>query len=230
MNDFRNNVKKVMAVFLILFVALISYIAYFQTFKAPDIATQQGNKRLWAKRNEILRGTIYDRNGNALTKGEKTGTLTQSREYINGALYAHALGYMSQKYGFSGIEASYDQELSSYSEVGLSFREFTKDLNFSKLKESFLTRSDDTDKVGNGVITTLDPALQKIACDALGNRKGAVVALNPKTGEILAMVSGPSFDPNNLDNVMAAANSGANTDNVLLNRAVSGLYPPLGRA
>lgn len=226
MNDFRNNVKKVMAVFLILFVALISYIAYFQTFKAPDIAAQQGNKRLWAKRNEILRGTIYDRNGTALTKGEKTGTLTQSREYINGSLYAHALGYMSQKYGFSGIESSYDQELSSYSEVGLSFREFTKDLNFSKFKESFLTRTEDTDKVGNGVITTLDPTLQKIAYDALGNRKGAVVALNPKTGEILAMVSGPSFDPNDLDNVMAAANSGVNTDNVLINRAVSGLYPP----
>ena len=50
MNDFRNSVRNVMVVFLVLFVSLISYIAYFQAFKATDIAAQQGNKRLWAKR------------------------------------------------------------------------------------------------------------------------------------------------------------------------------------
>ena len=57
MNDFKDSVKKVMIIFLFFFVALISYIAYFQTFKAPDIAADAGNKRLWAKRNEVVRGT-----------------------------------------------------------------------------------------------------------------------------------------------------------------------------
>lgn len=104
MNDFRSSVKKVMAIFLVLFIGLISYIAYFQVFQAPDIAAKQGNRRLWARRNEVVRGTIYDRNGTALTKGEKTGTLTQSREYINGGLYAHALGYENQKYGLTGLK------------------------------------------------------------------------------------------------------------------------------
>lgn len=226
MNDFKDNVKKVMVIFLFFFVALISYIAYFQTFKAPDIAADQGNKRLWAKRNEVLRGTIYDRDKNALTKGEKTGTLTQSREYINGDLYVHALGYMDQKYGLTGLEYSYDSELSSYSSVQVGLRNFIKDFTFDSLKEAFKDRSKTENKVGNGLITTLDYNIQKAAYDALGNRRGAVVALDPKSGEVLAMVSKPTFNPNDLDTVMEKVNAGEDLGSPLLNRATSGKYPP----
>ncbi|MGG7178222.1 peptidoglycan D,D-transpeptidase FtsI family protein [Clostridium paraputrificum] len=223
MNDFRNNVKKVMVVFSFLLVALISYIAYFQVFKAPEIAAKTTNKRLWAKRNEVLRGTIYDRDKNALTSGEKTGTLTQSREYIQGDLYVHALGYVNQKYGLTGLEAAYDEELSTYSSVGTGLRSFLRDFDSEELKEAFKTRGKDEPKVGNGLITTLDPAIQKAAYDALGNRKGAAVALNPKTGEVLAMVSKPTYNPNDLDAAMA---TGENEGIPLINRAVAGLYPP----
>jgi peptidoglycan glycosyltransferase len=61
LKDVSNSIKQVMVVFLFCFVALISYIAYFQVFSAPNIAEQQENKRLWAVRNEVLRGTIYDK-------------------------------------------------------------------------------------------------------------------------------------------------------------------------
>ena len=91
MNDFRKNVKVVMAIFLMLFVSLITYIAYFQTFRSSEIAEKEGNKRLWAERNKVLRGTIYDRNGSALTKGKRETVLTQSREYVDKDLYVHAL-------------------------------------------------------------------------------------------------------------------------------------------
>ena len=221
MNDFRNNVKKVMVVFLIFFVALISYIAYFQVFKAPEIASRSGNKRLWAKRNEVVRGTIYDRNKTALTKGEKTGDLTQSREYIYGDLYSHALGFCSQKYGLTGLENAYDTELSTYSGVQTGLKTFLKDFDFDALKKAFDTRGQEEKKIGNGIVTTLDPAIQKAAYDALGNRKGAAVALNPKTGEVLAMVSKPTFNPNNLDE----ANS-TTEGSPLLNRVTDGKYPP----
>jgi cell division protein FtsI/penicillin-binding protein 2 len=226
MNDFRNSVKKVMVVFLFCFIALISYIAYFQAFRAPDIAAQQGNKRLWAKRNEVLRGTIYDRNGTALTTGAKTGTLTQSRQYISGDLYVHALGYVNQKYGLTGLEESYDEELSSYSSVQTGLRSFLQNFTLDSLKQGFKTRGEEENKVGNGVITTLDPTLQKIAYDALGDDRGAVVALDPKTGEVLAMVSKPTYDPNNLDAAMAEANAGKAENSPLINRAIGGLYPP----
>ena len=90
----------------------------------------------------------------------------------------------------------------------------------------FQNRKEDDVKIGNGVITTLDPTLQKIAYDALGNNKGAVVALNPKTGEVLAMVSKPTYNPNDLESSMKAANAGTADNSPLINRATSGLYPP----
>lgn len=227
-NDIRDNVKNVMTVILILFIGLISYIAYFQTFKATDIAQDQGNKRLWAKRNEVIRGTIYDRNNNALTSGERTGVLTQSRKYTNGTLYANVLGYVSPTYGLTGVEEAYDEELTSYNSVGTGIRDFLKSFDTDALKEAFLKRDDEEIKIGNSVKTSLDPTIQKAAYDALnklGNVKGAAVAINPKTGEILAMVSKPTYDPNNLDDAMKAANAGTD-GNALINRAIAGKYPP----
>ena len=82
MKNILDSVKQVMVVFLFCFVALISYIAYFQVFSAPNIAAQQSNKRLWAKRNEVLRGTIYDKNGTALTTSERVNALTDLESHI----------------------------------------------------------------------------------------------------------------------------------------------------
>ncbi len=226
MKNVSNSVKQVMVVFLFCFVALISYIAYFQFFLADNIANQQDNKRLWAVRNEVLRGTIYDRNKNPLTTSARVNALTQKRSYVNGELYANALGYVDPKYGLTGLESSYDKELVTYNKLTNNFMNLVKDFNVDKLKKMFENRKEDEDKVGNGIITTLDPTLQKIANDALGDRKGAVVALNPKTGEVLAMVSKPTYDPNDLDNAMKAANEGEAENSPLINRAISGLYPP----
>ena len=228
MNDFKNSVKGVMAVFLVLFVGLISYIAYFQTFKANDIANDSGNKRLWAKRNEVLRGTIYDRELNALTSSAKTGDLTQSRTYLQNDLYVHALGYVSTKYDLTGLEKAYDEELSTYtSKMESGVRSLITNFSFDALKDAYHNRdTEEQQKIGNGVVTTLSPAVQKAAYDALGNRRGAVVALDPSTGQILAMVSKPTYNPNDLDTAMATANAGTAENSPLINRATSGLYAP----
>ncbi|AYE34131.1 peptidoglycan D,D-transpeptidase FtsI family protein [Clostridium septicum] len=224
MNDLAKSVRNVMVVFLFCFIGLISYMAYFQLFKGPDIAEDPKNVRLWAKRNEVLRGTIYDRQGNPLTKSERQDTLTQKREYLQGDLYVHALGYVDERYGLTGLEEEFDSELSTYNTFTTGFRNLFKDFD---LKKAFSERDKEEDKkVGNGLVTTLDYNIQKVAYDALGDMKGSVVALNPKTGEILAMVSKPTYDPANLEQVINDANSGANTDNKLINRAVNGVYPP----
>lgn len=215
-----------MVVFLFCFVALISYIAYFQVFSAPKLAEQQGNQRLWARRNEVLRGTIYDRNKNPLTTSAKVDALTQKRTYANGDLYAHALGYVDPRYGLTGLEESYDGELTSYNKITNNILNLAKDFSKDKLKQMFQNRKEDEVKIGNGLITSLDPTLQKLAYDALGDNKGAVVALNPKTGEVLAMVSKPSYNTNDLENAMKAANAGKAENSPLINRATSGLYPP----
>ena len=251
-NKLAKSVQHVMVVFLFLFIALISYIAYFQLFRGPKIAEDSGNVRIIAAKNEVIRGTIYDRNGTALTETTKVNDLTQDRKYLYGDLLVHPLGYYDQIYGISGLESEYDNELSKSSFIGNSYRTFLNSMDFTglfndikddlinekklNLSENFKTfvdkikvkneKEENEAKTGNSIVTTLDLELQKVASDALGDNKGSVVAINPKTGEILAMVSKPSFDPNNLEVALQSAYSGSADDSPLINRAIDGLYPP----
>lgn len=218
--DLSKNITKVMGVYLVLILALITYIVYFSVFKSPNIAEMSNNTRLWAKRNEVLRGTIYDKDKNALTTGERTGELTQSRQYVYGDLYAHVLGYVNEKYGLTGLEKLYDSELTNYQTVSL--KTFLSSLDIKKELEN---RDESDKKIGNSLITSLDTDIQKAAYQSLGANKGSVVALNPKTGEILASVSKPTYDPNDLDAAITKANQG-DPNFAMLNRAVSGMYPP----
>ena len=152
----------------------------------------------------------------------------------------------------SGLESEYDDELSSNSFIGNSYRAFLSSIDFAglvsdikddlinekklNLSENFKTfvdkikvkneEEENEAKVGNSIVTTLDLELQQVASDALGDNKGSVVAINPKTGEILAMVSKPSFDPNDLGAALEAAYSGSDEETPLINRAIDGLYPP----
>lgn len=209
MNDFMDNIKKVMLVFLIFFIALISYITYFYMFNSEKAVSSTFNSRLWAERNKVLRGTIYDKDMKALTKSTKIDAVSQKQQYLQGEVFAHALGYMNPVYGLSGLEKKYDEELMGR-ETGVS--------------KYFFFNKDTEEKVGNGLRTTLDSKLQMKAFEQLKGKRGAVVAINPKTGEILAMVSMPSYDPNNLNKNWKDII--ANKEVPLLNRAVSGLYPP----
>ncbi|MBC2504744.1 penicillin-binding protein 2, partial [Clostridium saccharobutylicum] len=143
MKNVSNSIKQVMVVFLFCFVALISYIAYFQVFSAPTIAESEGNQRLWARRNEVLRGTIYDRNKNPLTTSARVDALTQKRTYVNGDLYVHALGYVDPRYGLTGLEANYDSELTTYNKLTNNILNLTKDFSIDKLKSMFKNRKED---------------------------------------------------------------------------------------
>lgn len=212
MNNLSNNIKKVMFVFLLLFVALITFINYTVLFKSEAAVKSVYNKRNAAEKSRILRGSIFDRDNNLIVKGEKTGEFTQNREYIGGVPFAHVVGYYDEVYGMSGIEKKLDEELSG------------KAINGIKDFLSFFKFSNAEAKEGNNVITTLNSSLQKKAYEVLGNKRGSIVALDPTTGEVLAMVSKPGFNPNTLKEDWEKLSSDQNTP--FLNRAVSGLYPP----
>lgn len=208
-NNISENIKKVLLIFLIFFVAMISYINYIYLFKSDEYKDSVFNRRHQAERNKVLRGTIYDRNMVALTKGEKTGEFDQTREYVYGPKFANVLGYYDVVYGLSGLEKRFDKDLSGR--------------NDNSIKTYFNLDSDET-KVGNSIVTTLDANLQSAAFDALGENKGSVVALNPKTGEVMAMVSKPTFDPNDLKGQWEQLSNDLETP--FLNRATAGLYAP----
>jgi len=210
MNNLTANIKRVMIIFLIVFVVLISYLSYFTLFKGPEISTRPDNRRMWDIRNKVVRGTIFDRNGKELSVSEKVKNNQYVRKYKGGAVTAHVLGYYDPQYGISGLENLYDRYLSS--NISASFLAWVG----NGFKE--------VDKKGDDVYTTLDYSLQKTAYDAMGSNRGSVVVLKVDTGEILAMVSKPSYDPNNLSKDWKNLNSNKNLP--LLNRSVSGLYPP----
>lgn len=210
MKDISENIKKVMMVFLLLFLGLIVYMTYFEVFLGPKVVMRQDNRRLWAKRNAILRGVIYDKNMKPLAESTKKDD-KQIRKYLYGDLFAHVIGYQNQKYGLTGLEKKYDKQLMALESIDL--------YNVFNLKDK------ESGKKGYNLVTSLDYNVQKKAYDLLGDNKGAVVALNPKTGEVIAMVSKPSFNPNNLnDDQWKIISKDENFP--LINRAVSGLYPP----
>jgi peptidoglycan glycosyltransferase len=210
-HDISNNIKKVFVVFLLCFVGIMSYITYFEFYKSEEVMKSPYNRRLWAIRNEVLRGTIYDRNMTALTKSEKINDETQKRTYTSGEIYTHALGYVDVKYGITGLERKYDTELMGAENIDI----------LSLIKN----KGKQEEKVGHSLKTTLDTNIQKLGYDLLGNKRGAVVALNPKTGEVLAMVSKPSFDPNNLEKIWETLQK-PEANQPFINRATAGLYPP----
>lgn len=203
------------------------------------------------------RGIIYDRAGNILVRNtpvfkksnteiffEKkpssaSGEFTEGivRDYIYGSLFAHVVGFtgeVSEKetqnsgtyiyklgdiIGKSGIEKSYDEILR-----GIDGKELVEvDATGSKVR--VMGRL--SPKSGNNLNVTLDLKLQQVAFDALKDKKGAVVATKPATGEVLVLYSSPSFDPNNFIRGIGLDEILQNEDErPLFNRAIGGTYPP----
>lgn len=191
----------------LLFLSIIVYLTYFQIFQSAAIVKNPYNRRQWLREENTVRGTIYDRNGTVLAEtleGETT------RSYPYHQLYSHLVGYSHKQYGRSGIEAYYNDEL-----LGL-----TNDQLVSKIIDRF-----HNEKIkGNHLYLTINHQLQVKAHGLMEGKRGAVVAMDPKTGEILAMVSKPDFNPNQLVETWEALINDERSP--LLNRGISGLYPP----
>lgn len=164
-------------------------------------------------RQEILiaqnsRGTIYASGGQALAMTETDEEGEETRVYPYANMFSHVVGYASN--GKFGIEASANYYLIN-SNTSLS-EKVSSDMAGQKYP-------------GDSVVTTLDVDLQQIAYDSLGVYKGAVIVSEPSTGRILAMVSKPDFDPNEIEAIWDDLLSDKDSS-VLLNRATQGLYPP----
>ncbi len=170
------------------------------------------------------------------------------RHYPHGDLFAHVVGYVgaldrddlqrldSARYagtshtGKTGIESSFENDLhgdAGFRHLITNARGRAVPADTSELLESL--PMDERASPGSNIYLSLDLDLQQVAYDALDGRRGAVVAIDPSTGEILALVSAPSFDPNLFAVGMSTAQYGAlqnNLDRPLFNRAVRGTYPP----
>ena len=203
----RRIVFLLMLILALLF-GLILYLTYFQIFEAPEYRESSINMRNWIDETQFGRGVFYDRNGHEIVVREKNEDGAYSRYSQHPNMYSHVIGYNSPQYGKSGLESTYNAYLLNI-----------QDNPIAKLRGQILDQG-----VGNDIYLSLDHDLQYLAYTALEGHKGAIVAMNPKTGEILAMVSMPGFNVNSIDEDWNDLIE--DEDSPLYNRATMGLYPP----
>ena len=191
-----------------MFALVIIYFSSFIITKSEDVVNNPYNKRQDLLAEQIVRGSILSSDGKtiAYTKGNENGI--EQRIYPYSELFAHPVGRLSK--GRTGIEFSENFRLLTSNTNGL--KKILMDLTGQK-------------NLGDDVISTLNHDLQKIAYDGLGNNKGAIVVIEPSSGKILAMVSKPAYDPNNIDNIWDNIKDDRE-NKALMNRATSEAYPP----
>ena len=191
-----------------MFISLIGYLSYFQIFKADDIKTHSYNKRLWINEENVVRGSILDRNDKVLAYNEKKDD-SNIRYYKYGNLYSHVIGYSMIEYGKSGLELEYNDTLLNISENAA----------INEIKNLVLPTS-----VGNDLKLTIEHSMQEKSRAMLQGKKGAVVTMNPRTGEIYSMVSLPDFNTSNLKEEWN--DIAEDPDSPFINRATQELYAP----
>lgn len=203
---------------LVLFGLIVGNLTWVQYVQGDDLRNDPRNQRVLLDEYSRQRGAIVVDGSAIASVTETKGRLKYERTYPAKELYAHVTGYKSPEYGEAGVERSEDSLLSGYDDR-LFVRQLSDMVTGRKPK-------------GGNVVLTLDPAVQQATFNALRGRKGAAVALDPRTGEVLSMVSAPSYDPNNLashDKQLRQdtwAKLAGDKNNPMLNRAINESYPP----
>ena len=167
--------------FLGLFLLMMAYLVYFQVFRSEDFINSPYNKRQDTFGEHVVRGEIRSADGVTLAETVVGEDGSEMRYYPYGAMFAHAVGYDVN--GKAGIE---------------SFANFNLLRSHAFFLEQILNGFQEEKNPGDHVVTTLDYRLQEAAYQALGGNQGAVIAMEPSTGKILAMVSKPDFNPNTI--------------------------------
>ena len=194
--------------FGLIFAVLIGYLVHFTATSEMDMINNSYNSRQELLLSQNYRGSIYSRDGDVLARTVMDIGQNEKREYPYANLFSHIVGYSTK--GRMGVEA-----LANYYLINTNIALSSKVANdMAGVKNP-----------GDNVYTTLDVELQQIAENQLGLYRGAVVVTEVKTGKLLAMVSHPDFDPNEISDIWDSLLNNPDSS-VLVNRATQGLYPP----
>ena len=208
----NRSLRRLYGAAVVAFGLLILMLGYWQVVDAPSLNDRPGNP-LTAQRERLVdRGRIISADGVLLARSARSreqGQTVFTRVYPNGGLAPHVVGYASTNLGSTGIESTYNRYLAG-----------------SYGTQPLLQRLNLREKRGADVRLTLDTRVQRAAQDALGTARGAVVAIDPRTGAVLAMVSHPDFNLNDVAGVDSFRRIRNTPGSPLLNRATAGRYPP----
>ncbi len=207
---FKKQVNIILGVaylFIGTFLVMSVYICANADWHEEEYVNNSYNPRQEILRKQNIRGSIYTRNMETLAETQVVDG-TEIRYYPFANIFSHVVGHSTQ--GRTGIEAQANYYLIN------SNQPMAERIAADIQQEKYL---------GDSIVTTLDAGLQKAAYTSIGNYAGAVVVSNPKTGEILAMVSKPDYNPNEIEAIWQSLLEDEESS-VLLNRATQGLYPP----
>ena len=203
---------------MLLFCILFAQLNYIQVFRATELDTSPTNSRPIDQAFSQPRGTVSTADGVIVADSVPVDSKKKfQRVFPEGELYAAVTGYFNYTFGATGVERAYNEELSGR----------TAEQQVKSVSDLFVDR----DKSGD-VALTLRSDVQKVAQEALGGQRGSVVAIDPRTGGVIALWSYPSFDPNLLSshNYEKASQAKALYENApgnpLLAKAYREIYPP----
>jgi len=204
-------IQRLYALVLVLFAVLVYFTSRNAVFDAKALRDNALNKRTLLEEQQIHRGTIRAADGTILARSVKQRGGVYSRRYPVGGLFGHAIGYSFTTLGRAGLERSRNDDLTG------KRNELTSIIDQLRGKR----------QTGDSVRTTLDAPAQRVAYQALNGRKGAVVALDPRSGAVKVMASFPQYDPNALRGPGTYARLANDNENrPLVNRATQFGYAP----
>jgi len=193
----------------IVFLCMAGFLVYFMVAQSQSVINNPYNKRQEVLAKKVTKGKILSADGKILAETKTDEDGKDSRFYPYRDMFCHIVGRTVNS--MTGIEGK-----QGYPMLAAHINPLTQLANTFRGEKS----------PGDNVVTTLDTKLQKAAYEALGSQKGAIVALEPSTGKILAMVSKPAYDPNRVEQEWENLIRYPNEESALVNRATQGLYPP----
>lgn len=205
------QIAKLYGLIVLMFAVLIGFTSYWSVFNAQALKNNRDNRRPLLEELQVHRGTIFADDGSVIARSNKqggSGASFYTRHYPQGSLFGHPIGYSFLSLGQSGFERYHNDEL-----VG----------NKSEFN-SILDQLQGNRQQGDSIVSTLDPAAQRVALQGLAGRAGAVVAIEPKTGKVRALVSQPPYDPNQVPTHFPQLNKDPVAP--LFDRATQSGYPP----
>jgi penicillin-binding protein A len=211
MMQFSREINRLLVVLLAAFALVGAAAAYWSVVGSSTILNRSDNPRLVETERQIQRGSIFDRNGDVLVESTSEGGVL-TRHYLYEDMYS-TLGYFSARYGVSGAEAAYNTILRG-DEQTQGWGTF--------LSANLLHRP----QVGADIRLTFDRGIQQVLTEAMKGQSGAAIVLSIPSGEVLGMVSLPTYDPNTLDANWEMLVQAAGQP--FFNRALQGNYQPGG--
>jgi peptidoglycan glycosyltransferase len=210
--DASKEIQRIALGFLIVFLLISASASYWAVVGRDSIALREDNPRLVEREVQIRRGTIYDQQQEILAETIINENGTLQRIYHHQSAYS-TLGYFSFRYGTGGVENAFNQVLRG-AHIPLDFNRYVQ------------TEVLHLPQIGADIQLTLDLAVQESLYAAFPGRAGAAVVIGVPDGEILGMISMPTYNPNTLDADWETLIDAA--DNPFFNRALQGVYQPGG--